>query len=129
MQVYNFCVAVDDAMMEVTHVLRAEEHLPNTLRQMLIYEALGYAPPQFGHMSLILAPDKSKLSKRHGATSVGEFRQQVPQLLRLLFSVAFSLFGFLPDVTSVELSFVLISWCSECISFRVVRHGYRNHST
>ena len=77
MQVYNFCVAVDDALMEVTHVLRAEEHLPNTLRQMLVYEALGYAPPQFGHMSLILAPDKSKLSKRHGATSVGEFREQV----------------------------------------------------
>jgi glutamyl-tRNA synthetase len=75
--VYNFCVAVDDALMEVTHVLRAEEHLPNTLRQLLVYEALGYTPPQFGHMSLILAPDKSKLSKRHGATSVGEFRQQV----------------------------------------------------
>jgi tRNA synthetases class I (E and Q), catalytic domain len=64
-------------MMEVTHVLRAEEHLPNTLRQLLVYEALGFQPPKFGHMSLILAPDKSKLSKRHGATSVGEFRQQV----------------------------------------------------
>ncbi|KAG2490199.1 hypothetical protein HYH03_011326 [Edaphochlamys debaryana] len=76
MPVYNFCVAVDDACMGITHVLRAEEHLPNTLRQMLIYEALGYKVPQFGHMSLILAPDKSKLSKRHGATSVGEFREQ-----------------------------------------------------
>lgn len=74
--VYNFCVAVDDALMRVTHVLRAEEHLPNTLRQVLIYRALGFAPPSFGHMSLILAPDKSKLSKRHGATSVGEFREQ-----------------------------------------------------
>ena len=74
--VYNFCVAVDDALMRVTHVLRAEEHLPNTLRQVLIYRALGFAPPTFGHMSLILAPDKSKLSKRHGATSVGEFREQ-----------------------------------------------------
>ena len=74
--VYNFCVAVDDALMGITHVLRAEEHLPNTLRQVLIYKALGMAPPAFGHMSLILAPDKSKLSKRHGATSVGEFRQQ-----------------------------------------------------
>lgn len=70
--------------MEVTHVLRAEEHLPNTLRQMLVYEALGYTPPQFGHMSLILAPDKSKLSKRHGATSVGEFRQQVPVSYRIV---------------------------------------------
>ena len=74
--VYNFCVAVDDAMMRITHVLRAEEHLPNTLRQVLVYQALGYPPPQFGHVSLILAPDRSKLSKRHGATSVGEFREQ-----------------------------------------------------
>ena len=74
--VYNFCVAVDDAMMRITHVLRAEEHLPNTLRQVLVYEALGYPQPQFGHVSLILAADRSKLSKRHGATSVGEFREQ-----------------------------------------------------
>lgn len=74
--VYNFCVAVDDACMKITHVLRAEEHLPNTLRQMLIYQGLGFPTPAFGHVSLILAPDRSKLSKRHGATSVGEFRQQ-----------------------------------------------------
>ncbi|KAK9829694.1 hypothetical protein WJX72_007403 [[Myrmecia] bisecta] len=74
--VYNFCVAVDDALMKITHVIRAEEHLPNTLRQVLIYEALGFPTPIFGHVSLILAPDKSKLSKRHGATSVGEFRQE-----------------------------------------------------
>uniref|UniRef100_A0A383VW33 glutamate--tRNA ligase n=1 Tax=Tetradesmus obliquus TaxID=3088 RepID=A0A383VW33_TETOB len=74
--VYNFCVAIDDALMGISHVLRAEEHLPNTLRQLLVYEALGFTPPVFGHMSLILAPDKSKLSKRHGATSVGDFKQQ-----------------------------------------------------
>ena len=74
--VYNFCVAVDDAAMEITHVIRAEEHLPNTLRQVLIYRALGLAPPKFCHVSLILAPDRSKLSKRHGATSVGEFQQE-----------------------------------------------------
>ncbi|KAL4538795.1 hypothetical protein Ndes2526B_g02924 [Nannochloris sp. 'desiccata'] len=74
--VYNFCVAVDDASMRITHVLRAEEHLPNTLRQVLIYRALGFPTPTFGHMSLILAPDKSKLSKRHGATSVGEFKNE-----------------------------------------------------
>ncbi|GBG78006.1 hypothetical protein CBR_g25940 [Chara braunii] len=74
--VYNFCVAVDDASMKISHVIRAEEHLPNTLRQVLIYEALGFKPPQFGHVSLILAPDRSKLSKRHGATSVGEFREK-----------------------------------------------------
>lgn len=73
--VYNFCVAIDDATMKITHVLRAEEHLPNTLRQVLIYRAFNFPTPIFGHVSLILAPDKSKLSKRHGATSVGEFRQ------------------------------------------------------
>jgi glutamyl-tRNA synthetase len=74
--VYNFCVAVDDATMGITHVLRAEEHLPNTLRQALVYDALKFPRPKFGHMSLILAPDRSKLSKRHGATSVGQFKDQ-----------------------------------------------------
>eukprot|EP00242_Pyramimonas_sp_CCMP2087_P002912 CAMPEP_0198230630 /NCGR_PEP_ID=MMETSP1445-20131203/114764_1 /TAXON_ID=36898 /ORGANISM="Pyramimonas sp., Strain CCMP2087" /LENGTH=581 /DNA_ID=CAMNT_0043911187 /DNA_START=416 /DNA_END=2161 /DNA_ORIENTATION=- len=76
MPVYNFCVAIDDATMKITHVLRAEEHLPNTLRQMLVYKALGFDIPRFGHMSLILAPDKSKLSKRHGASSVGDFKDE-----------------------------------------------------
>lgn len=76
MPVYNFCVAVDDATMGITHVLRAEEHLPNTLRQVLVYKALGFPMPTFAHVSLILAPDKSKLSKRHGATSVGQFKEQ-----------------------------------------------------
>ena len=74
MPVYNFCVAVDDATMGITHVLRAEEHLPNTLRQALVYDALKFPRPTFAHMSLILAPDRSKLSKRHGATSVGQFK-------------------------------------------------------
>lgn len=74
--VYNFCVAIDDALMRITHVIRAEEHLPNTLRQVLIYKALNFPTPNFGHVSLILAPDRSKLSKRHGATSVGEFREE-----------------------------------------------------
>lgn len=74
--VYNFCVAVDDADMGITQVVRAEEHLPNTLRQVLIYNALGWKPPTFAHCSLILAPDRSKLSKRHGATSVGEFQEE-----------------------------------------------------
>lgn len=85
--VYNFCVAIDDALMKITHVLRAEEHLPNTLRQVLIYKALGFPVPIFGHMSLILAPDKSKLSKRHGATSVGEFKDEgflAPAMLNFL---------------------------------------------
>ncbi|PIA25650.1 hypothetical protein AQUCO_10900001v1 [Aquilegia coerulea] len=57
--VYNFCVTVDDATMAISHVIRAEEHLPNTLRQALIYQALGFPMPHFAHVSLILAPDRS----------------------------------------------------------------------
>ncbi|KAE9611168.1 hypothetical protein Lal_00012037 [Lupinus albus] len=81
--VYNFCVTVDDATMSISHVIRAEEHLPNTLRQALIYKALGFPMPHFAHVSLILAPDRSKLSKRHGATSVSQFREMgyLPQAM------------------------------------------------
>ena len=61
----------------MTHVLRAEEHVSNTPKQLFIYQALGWEAPQFGHMPMILAPDRSKLSKRHGATSVEEFRSKV----------------------------------------------------
>lgn len=74
--VYNFCVAVDDALMGVTTVIRAEEHLTNTLRQVLILRALGFETPQYAHCSLILGSDRSKLSKRHGATSVTQFREE-----------------------------------------------------
>ncbi len=74
MPVYNFCVVVDDHLMEISHIIRAEEHLPNTLRQLMLYEAFGWKPPKFAHASLILGQDRSKLSKRHGATSVGQFR-------------------------------------------------------
>lgn len=73
MPVYNFCVVVDDADMQISHVVRAEEHLTNTHRQLIIYEALGITPPAFAHASLILGEDKTKLSKRHGATSVGQY--------------------------------------------------------
>ena len=73
---YNFAVVVDDHLMGMTHVLRAEEHVSNTPKQLFIYQALGWEAPQFGHMPMILAPDRSKLSKRHGATSVEEFRSQ-----------------------------------------------------
>lgn len=76
MPVYNFCVSVDDASMKITHVIRAEEHLTNTLRQMLIMEAMNYRPPAYAHCSLILGQDRSKLSKRHGATSVKQFSLQ-----------------------------------------------------
>src|SRR5204862_6264777 len=71
---YNFAVVVDDALMEVTHVIRGEDHISNTPRQVLLYEALGFAPPSFAHLALVLGPDHSPLSKRHGATSVAEFR-------------------------------------------------------
>jgi len=71
---YNFAAVVDDALMEVTHVVRGEDHISNTPRQILMYEALGFTPPIFAHVSLVLGPDHSPLSKRHGATSVAEFR-------------------------------------------------------
>jgi glutamyl-tRNA synthetase len=73
MPVYNFCVVVDDTDMQITHVIRAEEHLPNTHRQLILYEAMGRPVPRFAHVSLILGPDKTKLSKRHGATAVGQY--------------------------------------------------------
>jgi glutamyl-tRNA synthetase len=73
---YNFACVVDDAGMEITHVLRAEEHLSNTPRQIMLYEALGYAIPEFAHMSLILNSDRTKMSKRSGedATFVSDFK-------------------------------------------------------
>lgn len=74
MPVYNFCVVIDDHLMNITHVLRAEEHLSNTVRQLMLFEAFGWAIPEFGHMSVVLGSDKQKLSKRHGATSVNDYR-------------------------------------------------------
>lgn len=71
---YNFACVVDDHSMQISHVIRAEEHLSNTPKQQFIYEALEYEVPKFAHLSMILAPDRSKLSKRHGATSVSEFK-------------------------------------------------------
>jgi glutamyl-tRNA synthetase/nondiscriminating glutamyl-tRNA synthetase len=73
---YNFAVVIDDALMEISHVIRGEDHISNTPRQLLLYEAFGWKPPRFGHVSMVLGPDHSKLSKRHGATSVGEFRER-----------------------------------------------------
>jgi len=72
---YNFSVVVDDATMGITHVLRGNDHLNNTPRQIQIYQALGYPLPRFGHVSMILDPDKKKLSKRHGAQSVLEYQK------------------------------------------------------
>ncbi|MFG1504541.1 glutamate--tRNA ligase [Halobacteriovorax sp. GFR7] len=76
MPVYNFCCVVDDAKMEMTHVFRAEEHLNNTCRQLMIYDAMGVTPPNFGHVSLLIGHDRQKLSKRHGATSVTQYKDQ-----------------------------------------------------
>ena len=73
---YNFAVVIDDALMKVTHVIRGEDHISNTPRQILLYEAFGYTPPLFAHLSLVMGPDHAPLSKRHGATSVKEFRDK-----------------------------------------------------
>ena len=73
---YNFCVVVDDVTMKITHVIRGNDHLSNTPKQIACYEALGYATPIFAHIPMILAADRSKMSKRHGATTVEEFREQ-----------------------------------------------------
>ena len=71
---YNFAVVIDDALMDITHVIRGEDHISNTPRQLLIYQALGFSPPHFAHLALVMGPDHTPLSKRHGATSVAEFR-------------------------------------------------------
>lgn len=89
---YNFACVIDDSSMQITHVIRGEEHVSNTPKQMLIYRALGLTPPQFGHIPMILAPDRSKLSKRHGATSLREFEQD----------------GYLPE--SIANYLMLLNW-------------------
>jgi glutamyl-tRNA synthetase len=73
---YHLSVVVDDVEMEISHVVRGDDHISNTPKQVLIYRALGAAVPTFAHVPLILGPDKKRLSKRHGATSVGEYEQQ-----------------------------------------------------
>ncbi len=81
--VYNLAAAVDDLDMRITHVIRGDDHVSNTPRQILIYRALGAEPPRFAHVPLLFGPDKQKLSKRHGAQSVEEFRElgYLPQAL------------------------------------------------
>jgi len=80
---YNFACVVDDAQMQITHVIRGEEHLGNVPKQVLMYEALGYEPPQFAHLPILLNNDRKKLSKRDGATAVGDYRRlgYLPQAL------------------------------------------------
>lgn len=89
---YNFATVVDDALMKITHIIRGDDHLSNTPRQILVYEALGYPVPTFAHLSMILGPDGKRLSKRHGATSVEEYYAR----------------GFLPEVMINYLS--LLGW-------------------
>ncbi len=92
---YNFVVVVDDLLMKITHVIRGEGHISNTHRQMLLYDALGETPPRFAHLSTILGSDGGKLSKRHGATSLQEFRRR----------------GYLPD--SMINYLALLGWTPE----------------
>jgi nondiscriminating glutamyl-tRNA synthetase len=74
MPVYNYVVVIDDALMEITHVIRGDDHLSNTPKQVALYEALGWPVPEFAHLSTILGADRERLSKRHGATSIANFR-------------------------------------------------------
>jgi len=89
---YNFAVVVDDMLMRISHVIRADEHLANTPRQIRIYEALGHPLPTFVHVSMILGEDRTKLSKRHGATSLSDYQE----------------FGYLPEAMFNFL--VLLGW-------------------
>lgn len=73
---YNYAVVIDDALMEISHVIRGEDHISNTPRQLLTYEALGFVPPEFAHLSMVMGQDNTRLSKRHGATSVDQFERQ-----------------------------------------------------
>ena len=91
---YNFCCVIDDFLMKISHVIRGDGHLSNTHRQILIYEAFGAPVPEFAHLSTILGPDGQKLSKRHGATSIEEFRRQ----------------GYLPEALANYLA--LLGWSS-----------------
>ncbi len=89
---YNFACVIDDHHMHVSHVIRGEDHLSNTPRQILIYQALGWQPPLFAHHPLILGPDRSPLSKRHGATAVSQYREE----------------GFLPE--AIQNYLLLLGW-------------------
>ena len=94
MPTYNFACVIDDALMKITHVVRGDDHISNTPKQIMVYRALGFAEPVFAHVPMILGPDGSRLSKRHGATSVEEYRRQgylAPALLNFL-----SLLGWAP---------------------------------
>jgi nondiscriminating glutamyl-tRNA synthetase len=73
---YNFCNVIDDHLHKISHVIRGEDHVNNTLRQVIVYEALGFDKPEFVHVSLLIGEDRQKLSKRHGSTSVKQYREE-----------------------------------------------------
>ncbi|MDR3774971.1 MAG: glutamate--tRNA ligase [Terracidiphilus sp.] len=93
--VYNYVVTIDDALMGITHVIRGDDHISNTPKQVAIYEAFGWPVPEFAHLSTILGPDRERLSKRHGATSISVFRQM----------------GYLPEAMANYLA--LLGWGAE----------------
>src|SRR5579862_5702632 len=93
--VYNYVVVVDDALMKITHVIRGDDHLSNTPKQVALYEALGWSVPEFAHLSTILGADRERLSKRHGATSIASFREM----------------GYLPEALTNYLA--LLGWGAE----------------
>jgi len=74
--VYNFAVVIDDALMKINYVIRGDDHISNTPKQILIYKALDFKVPDFAHLSMILGEDKTRLSKRHGATSIQQFKEE-----------------------------------------------------
>ena len=80
---YNYVVVVDDHLMQISHVIRGEDHLANTVRQILTFQALGYPLPQYAHLSMVMGEDNTRLSKRHGATAVDQFGKDgiLPQAL------------------------------------------------
>ncbi|MBZ4666844.1 glutamate--tRNA ligase [Mahella sp.] len=95
MPTYNFAVVIDDHLMGITHVIRGDDHVANTPKQLLIYKALGFTPPLFAHTAMILGPDRTKLSKRHGDNYIGQYRQK-GYLPEALFNFL-ALLGWSPD--------------------------------
>ncbi|HUL29327.1 MAG TPA: glutamate--tRNA ligase, partial [Thermodesulfobacteriota bacterium] len=110
---YNFACVIDDHSMRITHVIRGEDHLSNTPRQILLYQALSWQPPLFAHHPLILGPDRSPLSKRHGATAVSQYREE----------------GFLPE--ALENYLILLGWTPpsgrEMLSFERMAEEFAIH--
>ncbi len=99
---YHLAVVADDHLMEISHVMRAEEWLPSTPRHLQLYSAFGFEPPEFAHLPMITGPDRAKLSKRHGATAIGEYREQgyLPEaMLNFMVLLGWSLDGSTEVVT------------------------------